>query len=158
MTTFQILSHLPQITALIGTGVAGLTALFSVGVILQMLNVLANIIRFIAWTIQTIVRIIRWALPIIIAGLHQLHEALIWLNDYIDWAEVRLVFIESLKVIAIYSIAAVIYAINHLRRDIPTAYFWFERNFIDVPAPRARKLEIIQIIPAKRARAAGFAV
>ena len=45
----------------------------------------------------------------------------------------RTVFTECAVVIIAAIVAAVSFTIDHLRRDIPLAYAWVERNFIDVP-------------------------
>ena len=58
---------------------------------------------------------------------------MIELNDHIDWVEVRTVFLSNAAVILSATVAAVSFTFDHLRRDIPMAYAWVERNWIDVP-------------------------
>ena len=143
MSTLQLISHIHQLQSLITTVYMGLSELISVAALLWCLNQLARLIEFTYNAGKAVGTVyFRFIKPIV---------------DQIDWLEVARTIYACLKVITVTVIATVIYVVDHLRRDIPTAYFWFERNFIDVPAPQTRKLEIIQIIPAKRARAAGFA-
>lgn len=133
MTNFQLLSHLPQLLGWSAAGLGALTALISASFLLSALNTLANIIRFVAWVVVTAWRFLVWATPHVIRGLQWLHETLIWLNDHIDWTEVRITFCQCVAVIISFVSAAVTFTVDHLRRDIPTTYYAFERRFIDVP-------------------------
>lgn len=131
MSTLQILSHIHQLQSLITTVTMGLSELISAAALLWCLNQLARLIEFTYNAGKAVGSVyFRFIKPVI---------------DQIDWLEVARTVTACFKVIVVTVITTLIYVVDHLRRDIPTAYYWFERNFIDVPAP-APRLEIIKLI------------
>ena len=149
MTTLTILNNLHHLQSTITAVWMGFSELFTAAAMLWCLNALARAIRIVyvagLWTGYICKRYI---IP-----------ALLWTADHIslliskiDWAEVRIIFTECAKVILAATVAAVSFLIDHLRRDIPLAYAWVERNFIDVPDANVTTL---QLTPSRTVRRHG---
>ena len=170
MTNFNVLSHLPQLIGWSAAGLGALTALVSASFLLNALNTLANLIRFIVWFLVNSWRLLAWFTPRAIdwtwnasqisgrflwPHLHRLHEALIDLNDLINWIEVRTVFLECAAVILSAAVAAVTLVYSRIRTGVPAAYAWIERNFIDIADEQDTKaIEITIPTPVIDARTA----
>jgi hypothetical protein len=130
MSTLQLLNHLHHLQSTITAVWMGFSELFTAAAMLWILNSVAKAIR-IVYTAGYYTGYVckRYLIP-----------ALLWTADHIslviskiDWVEVRTIFTECAVVIISAVVAAVSFLIDHLRRDIPLAYGWVERNFIDVP-------------------------
>ena len=147
MTTLTLLNNLHHLQSTITAVWMGFSELFTAAAMLWCLNALARAIRI-----------------VYIAGLYTgyvskryIIPALLWTADHIslliskiDWAEVRIIVTECSKVILAAVVAAVSFSIDHLRRDIPLAYNWVERNFIDVPDANVTELQLKPVRTIRR--------
>lgn len=145
--SLTLLNNLHHLQSTLTAVWMGFSELFTAAAMLWCLNALARAIRI-----------------VYVAGLWTGHitkryiiPALLWVADHIslvlskiDWAEVRIIFTECTKVIIAAIVAAVSFTIDHLRRDIPTAYLWVERNFIDVPDANVTKLQLQPVRTIRR--------
>lgn len=156
MSTLQLLSHIQHLQATLATVWMGLSELFTVATMLWILNATARAIRIVyaagLWTGHICKRYI---VPAILWTADHISAAL----SHVDWVEVRTVFVSCAKVIIAAVLAATAFVIYHLRRDIPTAYAWVERNFIDLPLADLNVQSIVHVpaVQQARPRPVGFA-
>ena len=150
MSTLQLLNHLHHLQTTITAVWMGFSELFTAAAMLWILNSVAKAIRI-----------------VYIAGLftgfickRYLIPALLWTADHIslviskiDWAEVFTTFTRCAAVIISAVVAGVSFLIDHLRRGIPLAYAWVERNFIDVPV--SANVTTLQLTPVRTVRRHG---
>lgn len=150
MSTLHLLSHIQHLQATLSTVWMGLSELFTVATMLWILNATARAIRIVyaagLWTGHICKR---YVVPAILWTADHISAAL----SHVDWVEVRTVFVSCAKVIIAAVLAVTAFVIYHLRRDIPTAYAWVERNFIDLPPARVATVTTIHTV---RPRAVGF--
>ena len=140
MTTLTLLHKLSAIPALAAE-------VFTAAALLWSINFLANLIRLIVDSLK-----VGWELIKFIAALLLLcFDGLRYINDHIDWPQVR----HRALTITLKVIAAVVAAIQvswaWLSTNIPAAYYWYEQRFIDVPqsAPVASVSVITPLRDAK---------
>ena len=150
MSTLTLLNHLHHLQSTITAVWMGFSELFTAAAMLWILNSVAKAIRI-----------------VYIAGYYTgyvckrfIIPALLWTADHIslvlskiDWVEVAATVLDCSKVIISATVAGVSFLIDHLRRGIPLAYAWVERNFIDVP-PSAN-VTTLQLTPVRTVRRHG---